>query len=280
MNTTTPAANAASIMHADLNDIVFEYKNKEYGAYVLRKGYSRFLTYATLGAGLAFILSFSSPLIFSIIKEITGKKENLEVITNREVDLGKLEKEKDVEEKIIEKPKEQIIKSTYEYVAPVIKADEEVKVEYQAPKDDKLEAGKQNAVADPASINLDEMTLPDANSDPNGGKPVEEKVEVFKFVEEMPTFPGGQDALLTFFAQNVKYPEIARRAGVEGKVFVQFVVGKDGNVAQASIAKGIGAGCDEEAIRVTKMMPKWNPGKQNGRPVLVQVIVPIQFKLQ
>ncbi len=266
-------------MQADLNDIVFEHKNKEYGAYVLRKAYARFLTYAVMGAGLTFILSISSPLIFNIIKEMTGKRENLEVLTNREVDLGKLEKEKDLEEKIIEKPKEQIVKSTYEYVAPVIKADEEVKVAYEAPKEDK-EVGKTTQTADPTSINLDEMTLPDANSDPNGGKPVEEKVEVFKFVEEMPTFPGGQDALLAFFATNVKYPEIARRAGVEGKVFVQFVVGKDGNVTQSSIAKGIGAGCDEEAIRVTKMMPKWNPGKQNGRPVLVQVIVPIQFKLQ
>ena len=279
MKTTTPAVNAASTMQADLNDIVFEHKNKEYGAYVLRKAYARFLTYAVMGAGLTFILSISSPLIFNIIKEMTGKRENLEVLTNREVDLGKLEKEKDLEEKIIEKPKEQIVKSTYEYVAPVIKADEEVKVAYEAPKEDK-EVGKTTQTADPTSINLDEMTLPDANSDPNGGKPVEEKVEVFKFVEEMPTFPGGQDALLAFFATNVKYPEIARRAGVEGKVFVQFVVGKDGNVTQSSIAKGIGAGCDEEAIRVTKMMPKWNPGKQNGRPVRVQVIVPIQFKLQ
>jgi protein TonB len=123
----------------------------------------------------------------------------------------------------------------------------------------------------------------DVQTDKTAEKIVEEKdekPEVFTYVEEMPSFPGGQDEFLTYVASHIQYPEIAKRAGVEGKIFVSFVVGKDGKVSDVEVVKGIGAGCDEEAVRVIRGMPKWNPGKQNGRPVHVKVSVPIIFKLQ
>ncbi len=105
------------------------------------------------------------------------------------------------------------------------------------------------------------------------------KEEVFTFVEEFPSYPGGDGALYGFLAQNIQYPEIAKRAGVEGQVIVTFTVSKTGQISAPRVARGIGGGCDEEALRVLMMMPRWNPGKQNGQPVNVQVTVPIRFQL-
>ena len=104
--------------------------------------------------------------------------------------------------------------------------------------------------------------------------------EIFKIVEEMPSFPGGEAKLMEFVAKNVKYPQIARETGIQGRVFVNFVVEPDGSVSNVSVLRGIGGGCDEEAMRVVKTMPKWKPGKQRGQPVRVQYMLPVNFKLQ
>jgi protein TonB len=98
-------------------------------------------------------------------------------------------------------------------------------------------------------------------------------------VENQPAPVGGYEAFYKYIGKNIKYPDQARRMGVEGKVFVQFVVDKDGSITDVQVLKGIGSGCDEEAIRVVKSAPKWTPGKQRGRPVRVRMSVPIAFKL-
>ena len=107
----------------------------------------------------------------------------------------------------------------------------------------------------------------------------EEADEIFTIVEDQPGFPGGMGAFYTYVSKNLKYPNQARRMGIEGKVFVQFVVDKQGNITEVSAIKGIGAGCDEEAARVIKSSPKWSPGKQRGKAVKVRMILPITFKL-
>lgn len=110
--------------------------------------------------------------------------------------------------------------------------------------------------------------------------PEEEEVdEVFTIVEDQPQFPGGMPAFYKFVGDNMKYPAQARRMGIEGRVFVQFVVDKDGTVTEVKSVKGIGAGCDEEAERVLRMSPKFKPGKQRGRAVKVRMVLPIIFKL-
>ncbi|MFC2124946.1 energy transducer TonB [Bacteroidota bacterium] len=112
-------------------------------------------------------------------------------------------------------------------------------------------------------------------------EPVEEEVEIiFTIVEFQPTPNGGIAAFYEYISKNLKYPAQARRMGIGGKVFVQFVVDKDGTLTNVQCIKGIGAGCDEEAINVIKNAPSWNPGKQRGRPVKVQMIIPILFKLE
>ena len=114
---------------------------------------------------------------------------------------------------------------------------------------------------------------------------VEEEEEVaeepiFTVVESEPEFPGGMEALYKYLAQNIKYPQLARENGITGKVYVTFVVEKDGSIANPRILRDIGGGCGAEAIRVVKAMPKWSPGKQRGKAVRVQFNLPVNFNLK
>lgn len=104
--------------------------------------------------------------------------------------------------------------------------------------------------------------------------------EIFTIVETMPEFPGGQQAMLEFIARNIKYPPLARESGIQGRVFVNFVVEPDGSVSNVKVIRGIGGGCDEEAIRVVQSMPKWTPGRQRGKAVRVSFNLPVRFTLQ
>lgn len=106
------------------------------------------------------------------------------------------------------------------------------------------------------------------------------EAEIFTIVEEQPSFPGGEAALMEFLGKNIAYPPMARESGIQGTVFVTFVVEPDGSVTNVKILRGIGGGCDEEAMRVVRNMPKWKPGKQRGKPVRVQFNLPIRFILQ
>ena len=108
----------------------------------------------------------------------------------------------------------------------------------------------------------------------------EAEEEVFLVVEEDPEFPGGLDALSKFIADNIKYPQLAKENNITGKVFVSFVVEKDGRVGQVKILRDIGGGCGNEAVRVVKMMPRWKPGKQRGKAVRTQFNLPVNFDLQ
>jgi len=115
-------------------------------------------------------------------------------------------------------------------------------------------------------------------------KAVQEKASteetVFVVVEKMPEYPGGEDALTEYLVSNIKYPVEAKTKGIQGRVFVSYIVEKDGAVTNAKILRGIGGGCDEEAVRVVSSMPKWIPGTQRGEPVRVQFNLPIMFSLE
>jgi protein TonB len=107
-----------------------------------------------------------------------------------------------------------------------------------------------------------------------------EEAEIFTVVESMPTFPGGMGALMKYLAENIKYPPLAKESGIQGRVFINFVVEPDGSISNVKVLRGIGGGCDEEAVRVVKNMPKWSPGKQRGKPVRVSYNLPVKFTLQ
>jgi periplasmic protein TonB len=108
----------------------------------------------------------------------------------------------------------------------------------------------------------------------------EEESEVFIIVEDMPEFPGGELALRKWIGSNIKYPVIAAENGIQGKVYVTFVVDRDGSISNARIARGVDPSLDQEALRVVNNLPKWKPGKQRGKPVRVSYTVPINFQLQ
>ncbi len=103
---------------------------------------------------------------------------------------------------------------------------------------------------------------------------------IFIVVEDEPSFPGGETARIKYLRDNIKYPQMARESGIQGTVYITFVVEPDGSISHVKILRGIGGGCDEEAIRVIKLMPKWKPGRQRGKPVRVQFNMPIKFTLQ
>jgi protein TonB len=104
--------------------------------------------------------------------------------------------------------------------------------------------------------------------------------QIFTIAEEMPSFPGGEAELFKYLGKNIMYPEIANSAGISGVVYMTFVVNKDGTLRDVKVLRGIGGGCDEEAMRVVKNMPAWKPGKQRGKSVTVQYNLPIRFTLR
>jgi protein TonB len=106
------------------------------------------------------------------------------------------------------------------------------------------------------------------------------EAEIFKVVEEMPEFPGGAAKMMEFIQKNIKYPMMARESDIQGRVFVNFVVEPDGTITNVTVMRGIGGGCDEEALRVVQSMPNWKPGKQRGSAIRCSFTVPIIFKLQ
>ncbi len=145
-----------------------------------------------------------------------------------------------------------------------------------------IEVPDEEEIEEEIEVDLDvEITEETVVEDIVFDEPVEEEVaeEIFTIVEDQPAPKGGMAAFYEYVGKKLKYPAQARRMGIEGKVFVEFVVDKDGTITNVKAIKGIGAGCDEEAIRVIQASPKWNPGKQRGRPVKVRMILPITFKL-
>ncbi|HUR32010.1 MAG TPA: energy transducer TonB [Saprospiraceae bacterium] len=131
--------------------------------------------------------------------------------------------------------------------------------------------GDPNAGKDPSLS--DEPPAPAAIEEPKEDVP-------FTWVEQMPTFPDGQDAMYKYIYEKIKYPAIARENGISGQVIVQFVVSRDGDILNAKIVRGLGGGLSEEALRVVNGMPRWKPGKHNGKAVPVTFTLPIKFVLQ
>jgi len=257
-------------------DMVFAEKNQEYGAFELRKNSSSRHGRAALIAVVFFTLAVSSPVIIKSI--IPEKKEKVVEVAN----LSKLNVENT-------KPKEENqlkdntpppeLKSTIKFTPPVIKPDEEVKDEEMPKTQDEInKTTTQISVQDIKG--KDDGTGVDIKDLNQNQEIVEETEKPFTIVEQMPDYPGGIDELNKFLKENIKYPQMARESGIEGTVYVTFVVSKSGKISNVKVLRGIGGGCDEEAIRVVGSMPGWIPGKQNGVAVPVQFNLPIKFILK
>ena len=270
-------------------DMVFAGKNKEYGAYQLRKGTSGRNIKALL------ILVIAAALVggFLAWKVIEQKQAEEQQAYMEAMELAKLQQQAKKEEKKKEpakpkiEPKKEIpvARETQKFTAPVIKKDELVKEENQVKQMDKLDekvaVGTENKEG--TKDRLAEAVRSDiavaAPPPPPAPKP-EVSNKVFDVVEEMPHFPGGAAALQAFLSSNTKYPVVAQENGVQGRVIVSFVVERDGSITDVRVVRSVDPSLDREASRVVRSMPRWSPGKQNGSAVRVKYTVPVVFRLQ
>lgn len=248
-------------------ELVFENRNKDFGAYQIRREYNRRLTRALLYAVISVIVVVGVPVVINLIKNVnfgpTAKVE--EVVTLAEP--PPIDKSTPPPPPVEPPPP---VQKTIQFTPPKVVKDEELKE--PPPTQEEV---KETQVATITQEGTNIVDLPPENPvvDPDEGK-------VFTIVEEMPAFPGGEEKLLEYLQKNIKYPPVARENGIMGVVYVTFVVDKDGKIKDSKILRGIGGGCDEEALRVIKSMPQWKPGKQNGRAVQVQYNVPVRFSLK
>jgi protein TonB len=261
---------------ASMNDIVFETRNKDYGAYFLRKIYNKHVSVATVIAIAIFILFISAPLIANLIG---GDEEEVVLQEERVVELTEppaLENKPPPPPPPDLPPPPPPVVSTVKFTPPVIKKDEEVRKEEKIPDQKELEDVVVATQTVEGNTNEEVLTVVEAPSEV--GEVVEDKI--FTFVEQQPSFPGGESELNKFIKKNLKYPPAALRNGLEGLVVVQFVVNREGEISDVAVVKKLGGGTDEEAMRVVKMMPKFAPAKQNGRPVSFRYTLPVRFGLQ
>ena len=270
-------------------DMVFAGKNKEYGAYQLRKGTSGRNIKALL------ILVIAAALVggFLAWKVIEQKQAEEQQAYMEAMELAKLQQQAKKEEKKKEpvkpkiEPKKEIpvARETQKFTAPVIKKDELVKEENQVKQMDKLDdkvavgAEDKEGVKDRTVEAVRSEIAVAAPPPPPAPKP-EVATKVFDVVEEMPSFPGGNGALMSYLNGNTKYPVVAQENGVQGKVIISFVVERDGSISDVRVARSVDPSLDREAQRVVKSMPRWKPGKQNGSAVRVKYTVPVVFRLQ
>lgn len=248
------------------DEMIFEYRNKDYGAYILRKGYSHNLIIG-LGLTIAVVVFI---LVYPTLSKFFGGEETVAKTPPRKLVYTELSAPPPIDkpkppppniviprlQKIIKFVPPKVVKEDITELPPTIA---EVKV---------AEIGAAE-VEGPATVVFDE--------------PVEEVItgddEIFIAVDQQPEFPGGYEAMMAFVKQNMRYPANARKMKIEGTVHVSFVVSKTGEISDVKVLRGIMTTCDQEAVRVVQLMPPWKAGKQNGRNVNVRFILPLKFRL-
>ena len=249
------------------NDIVFEDRNQEYGAYMIRKKYKPTVMWAML-IGTIII---STAVIVPYLKASADVNREKRAETNVVIEMENLDAPTDViAPPPPPPPPPTATVAAAKYVAPVvvdsIKPEDEVKLMTAA-------EAEQTVVNEDVSLVETEVVQAEVQEE-------EAPTEVFVIVEEMPSYPGGDVELMNFINSNIKYPEIAKENNIQGRVFLRFCVTYKGTVEQISILKGVDPALDAEAMRVVALLPAWKPGKQGGKPVNVWYQLPITFQLK
>jgi protein TonB len=257
-------------------DVVFENKNKAYGAYQLRQKNSSTTTRALLFASAAFILLFITPKIISMIK---GALPEDEVVKQVEV---AIQPPPPVDPKTpppppVEPPPPK--QDQVKFPPPIVKPDIEVRDQEPPQIEDlkKADPGQKTIAGDP---DADIVIAAPVGEGPKQAAVVEDtKVYDFVSIETPPGFPGGIERFYAYVGKSIKYPPMAAENNIQGKVFLSFVVEKNGELTDIHVDRKLGGGTDEEAVRVLKASPRWTPGIQNGKPVRVKYNIPISFTL-
>ncbi len=266
----------------DMLDIIFQNRNKAYGAYQLRRSYNEYLMRGFF-FGLAFlILLFLLP---KLVKAVSGALAERPVEV--EIEMGA---PPDLSTDVPPPPPPPPptppppTRTTVQFVPPIIKKDEEVQKD--EPKKDIEELQEEKADIGKADVKGNDDAPPETFDNPKElevvepVKVVEDKVYETFDIQKMPSFPGGEAELQKFLRDNINYPAIARENNIQGTAALSFVVGKDGSISSVTILKEPGGGCGKEAVRVVNSMPKWTPGEANGNPVKVKFTLPVRFRLE
>ncbi len=261
---------AAATVSQSWEDIVFENRNKDYGAYLNRKSYSKSVVMA---AGVTFLVMVFV-LAFPAIKELFSSDDSAGDNSKLKQTTISLDQPPPISPNQPPPPDVRIpppVKTIIKFLPPKV-TDKEVVEEEEMPTIEEIKDNETGSVDQEGTgeVIFEEPVEEAKGEDPN---------KVFLVVEQPPEFEGGLEAMYKYLSKNVKYPASARRMNIEGSVFVGFVVDADGRISDASIIKGISADCDKEALRVVQAMPRWRPGKQSGRPVRVKYVLPIKYKL-
>jgi protein TonB len=247
------------------DDIVFEQRNKAYGAYNLRKKYSRNVTIGMAIGILIMGTAIIAPYLNTKAAENRAKKTERQV----EIKMENLDQPAETVAPPPPPPPPQDVLQQARYVPPVV-------VDSLKPEDNVQLMTADQAVVEVQNEEVVEEVAVVAEE-------VQENVdeaEPFVVVEEMPMYPGGEAALLAYIAEHTQYPEVAKENNIQGKVIVRFCVTSKGGVDKVSILKGVDPELDKEAIRVVQTLPAFKPGKQGGKPVPVWYMVPINFTLK
>jgi periplasmic protein TonB len=247
-------------------DIVFEGRNQSYGAYVLRKIYGKHLIISVAATIAIIALLVYGPAIAEMLKG----EEVVEKVAPKKLVYTELSAPPPIDKPKPPPPQIQLpkLQKVIKFVPPKVVKEEVVE---EVPT---IEEIKQNEVA---AVEVEGPT--EVVFEEPAPVVVEDENKVFMVVEQQPEFEGGYEAMMNFIRKNMRYPASARRMGIDGTVYVTFVVGKDGTINDVKVLRGISADCDKEAVRVVQMMPPWKAGRQNGKAVLVRFNLPIKFKL-
>ena len=272
------------LISRDWTEMVFEGRNKEYGAYRLRKNAGKRNLYSLITIFIAALAIWGGISLVKFVESRTKSVAQTSVAELSALNQPKKKAEVKQPQKVkLEQPEKVVerVKSSVKFTAPVIKKDDEVKPEDELKTQEELMNTKTAIGALDVKGNDDAngevLKLKEAVAQP---EPKPEVEKVFDVVEQMPSFPGGPSALMEWLSNNVKYPVVAQENGVQGRVVVSFVVERDGSITDVKVVRGVDPSLDKEASRVVRAMPRWIPGKQNGSAVRVKYNVPVAFRLQ
>lgn len=263
-------------------DIIFEGKNKDYGAYTLRSDSPKRHSVAFIVVAAAAVLTILSASLINTYNQNKRKEKITDVVQMSDISMKNAEVPKENIEKRYEAPPPVELKSTIKFTAPVIMDDNKVNENNQITSQDEL-VGAKVEISTTTVIGTDEQfgkNIADLEKDKLvvGEKAPDEEVHIV--VEQPPSFPGGDAALMEYLNNNISYPAIAVDMNIQGKVTCSFVVGKDGSIQDVRVERSVDGSLDKEAVRVIKSMPRWIPGRQGGNAVKVKYYLPVTFRLQ
>ena len=272
-------------------DVVFENRNKEFGAYQLRLNskprHLRAFLFTLIGAIAIIIIAYSYMKVAAYIEEQRIMDQANQELVAVDLAAEEQEEEQEPEETKFEQPEEQAlpeeILNTVKVTELLIAQDEEVKAEDEIKSQDELKETQTAFGQTDFDKGTDDRNVIREHKEEvivEKKEEVKEPEKVFTAVEQMPQFPGGEAELMKYLSKNIKYPTMAMENNIQGRVVVQFVVTKTGSIGEVKVVRSVDRDLDREAIRVCKSLPKFTPGKMNGQAVNVWYTLPVHFKLQ